>query len=330
MGPTTKEVATVTPADIIYRRRVRVIERAAEVGVTRACREAGVSRTSYYRWCRRASRYGLSALMPKDRRPPTMPTQVPAHEEEVILAEAISRPTLGAGRLIDHLHERGVHRSPSGIAKVLRRHHLGTRRARVAALAALTGADTGLIAERAAGPFGFCLAAARAGDLVGLDCFYVGKLKGIGPIYQLSAVDTATRWAICELVIGHVSSEVAGAFCRHVAKGFLALGVELTGVLSDNGPEFRGDVFAAACRELGITHHRIPPRSPNHNAVVERFHGTVLDECYRPAFHRRRFDRIADIDHVLQDFVHRYNTRRANRGRYMKGRTPLEMLELKR
>jgi transposase InsO family protein len=330
MGPTTKEVATVTPADIIYRRRVRVIERAAEVGVTRACREAGVSRTSYYRWCRRASRYGLSALLPKDRRPPTMPTQIPAHEEEVILAEAVSRPTLGAGRLIEHLAERGVHRSASGVAKVLRRHGLATRRARVAALATLTGADTGLVAERRAGPFGFCLAAARAGDLVGLDCFYVGKLKGIGPIYQLTAVDTATRWAICELVIGHVSSEVAAAFCRHLAQGLLTLGVELTGVLTDNGPEFRGGAFAQACAELGLTHHRIPPRSPNHNAVVERFHGTVLDECYRPAFHRRRFDRLADVDHVLQDFVLRYNTRRANRGRYMKGRTPVQMLELKR
>jgi hypothetical protein len=73
----TKEVATVTPADITYRRRCRVIERAAEVGVTRACQEAGVSRTSYFRWCRRASLYCLSALMPKDRRPPTMPAQIP-------------------------------------------------------------------------------------------------------------------------------------------------------------------------------------------------------------------------------------------------------------
>jgi transposase len=178
MGPTTKEVATVTPADIIYRRRVRVIERAAEVGVTRACREASVSRTSNYRWCRRASRYGLSALLPKDRPTPTMPTQIPAHEEEVILAEAVSRPTLGAGRLIEHLAERGVHRSASGVAKVLRRHGLATRRARVAALATLTGADTGLVAERRAGPFGFCLAAARAGDLVGLDCFTWASSRG--------------------------------------------------------------------------------------------------------------------------------------------------------
>ena len=320
----------MTPADIIYRRRVRVIERAAEVGVTAACREAGVSRKSYYRWCDRASRYGLSALMPKDRRRPQMPNRMGAHEEEAILAEAVSRPTLGAGRLVEYLAERGVHRSASGVAKVLRRHHLATRRARVAALAALTAADSGLVAPRAAEPVGFCLAAARAGDLVGVDCFYVGKLKGIGPIYQLTAVDTATRWAICELVVGGVSGPVAGAFLGHVATEFLHLGVEVTGVVSDNGPEFRAHSFAEVLHELSIDHHRIPPRSPNHNAVVERFHGTILQECWRPAFHRRRFVRLAELDECLQDFLGRYNTRRKNRGDYMRGRTPAELMEIKR
>jgi transposase InsO family protein len=29
--------------------------------------------------------------------------------------------------------------------------------------------------------------------VVALDTFYVGKLKGIGPVWQLTAVDTATR-----------------------------------------------------------------------------------------------------------------------------------------
>ena len=95
---------------------------------------------------------------------------------------------------------------------MLRRHRLATRRARVAALAMLTAADTGLVASRQTEPWGFCLAETRAGELVGIDCFCVGKLKGIGPVYQLTAVDTATRWAICELVVGHVTGEVAAAW----------------------------------------------------------------------------------------------------------------------
>jgi transposase InsO family protein len=317
----------VTPAEIIYQRRVRVIERAAVVGVTQACRENGVSRTTYYRWEAVAERYGLSALVPKERRRPHVSTQTPAHEEETILAEAISRPTLGARRLLEHLAERGVHRSGSGVQKVLNRHHLGTRRERVAALAALTAADTGLVAPRALEPYGFCLWASRPGDLVGLDCFYVGKLKGIGPVWQLTAVDTRTRWAFADLVVGHVSAKVAAKFLRTLAKETWKAGIVLSGILTDNGPEFIGKDFAAAVAELELAHHRTPPRSPDFNAVVERFHGTVLQECYRPAFHRRRFVRLADLKAVLRDFVDRYNTRRRNHGAYMKGRTPAQMLE---
>ncbi len=189
-----KEAATVTPADIIYQRRCHVIERAAMVGVSRACREAGVSRTSDYRWTHRASRYGLSALVPNGRRRPALPNAIPAHQEEVILAEALARPTLGARRLCEHLAERGVHRSGSGVQKGLKRHHLGTRKLRVAAL---TAADTGLVAPRALGPSGFCLYASRPGDLVGLDAFYVGKLKGIGPVWQLTTATTCTVGPHC-------------------------------------------------------------------------------------------------------------------------------------
>jgi len=239
----------------------------------------------------------------------------------------VARPTLGARRLLEHLAERGVHRSGSGVQKVLHRHHLGTRRLRVAALAALTAADTGLVAPRALGPYGFCLYASQPGDLVGLDCFYVGKLKGIGPVWQLTAVDTATRWAFCSLMVGHVSAETMAAFVRQLAKETWKVGIVLRGVLSDNGPEFIGRGFRRAIEELELTHHRIPPRSPDHNAVVERFHGTVLQECYRPAFHRRRFDRLAELQAVLGDFVHRYNTKRRNHGDYMHGRTPLQVLE---
>ena len=44
------------------------------------------------------------------------------------------------------------------MANVLRRHHLGTARQRVAALASLTAAESGQVTDAALeGPFGFCL-----------------------------------------------------------------------------------------------------------------------------------------------------------------------------
>ena len=45
----------------------------------------------------------------------------------------------------------------------------------------------------------------------------MGKLKGIGPVWQLTAVDTATRWAFCSLTVGHVDAATAAAFLRYLA-----------------------------------------------------------------------------------------------------------------
>ncbi len=325
--PTELETTTVTLDEIIYHRRVRLLDHAGQTSITQACRTFGISRTTYYRWAGRAAHYGLAALMPKGRRSPAMPNAVPADVVEIILAEAIARPTLGARRLLEHLSERHVVLSASGVQKILNRHRLGRRAQRVAALAQITAADTGLVTEAAKeGPFGFCHFAARPGDLVALDTFYVGKLKGIGSVWQLTAIDTTTRWAVCQLFVGDKSAQGAADFVDHVIQRLTEIGVELTGVLSDNGPEFTGKAFTSHLGDLDVVHRRIPPRSPNHNAVCERFQGTALQEFYRPAFHRQRFDRLAELDDQFQGWLHRYNTRRCNHGEFMRGRVPLDVL----
>jgi hypothetical protein len=74
------------------------------------------------------------------------------------------------------------------------------RLARAAAIAALVG---GQISDAAASDdlFGFCHFAARPGDLVAMDSFYIGNLKGVGKVYQLTAIDTATRWVVMWLIL---------------------------------------------------------------------------------------------------------------------------------
>ncbi len=60
-----KEPITVTSNEIIYQRRVRVMEHAKKTSVSEACRTFGVSRTTFYRWQQRIEAGGLDALMPK-------------------------------------------------------------------------------------------------------------------------------------------------------------------------------------------------------------------------------------------------------------------------
>ena len=323
----------MTHEDIVYDRRVRLIEYAAECGdVTHACRVFGVSRTTYYRWLATASEYGLSALLPKGRRKPHQPNAMSPEEVSVILAEAVARPTLGPRSLLRHLTDRGVHRSASGVAKVLRRHNLGTARQRVAALASLTAADTGQVTDAAAeGPYGFCLYATAPGQVVSLDTFYVGRLKGVGAVWQVTAVDVATRHAVVQLVVGDKKAPVAAAFLTHLKRALRRVGITMTGVLTDNGPEFVGRAFHDQAASMGLKHHRIPPRSPNHNSVCERFHGTVLREFYRPHFHRGRVDDLRLLDKSLQMWLADYNNHRPNHGNYMRGRTPRQVrLDLNR
>jgi transposase InsO family protein len=323
-----EETTAMTPAEIIYHRRVRVLEFAARTDVAKACRTFGVSRTTFYRWKAVADAYGLDALMPKARRAPAMPNQTPTWVVEELLAEAVVRPTLGAGRYAEVMRERGFVISRSGVQKILNRSGLGRRRQRVGALAQLTAVTTGLATEPALeGPFGFCHFAANPGDLVALDSFFIGKLKGVGPVWQLTAVDTATRWAICELVIDHPGAAGAARFVDRVLRKLRRLGVRVSGVLTDNGPEFTGKGFTGHLVELGLAHHRTPPRSPNHNAVCERFQGTALQECWRPAFHRRRFDRLTQLRAEIESWLVTYNTRRANHSDFMRGRTPRQVLD---
>jgi transposase InsO family protein len=318
----------MTPAEIIYHRRVRVLDTAAKTDVAKACRVFGVSRTSFYRWKRVADLYGLAALMPKTKRLPAMPNATPSWVVEELLAEAVVRPTLGAARYAEHLEARGFDLSRSGVQKLLNRHGLGRRRQRLNALAQLTAATTGLVTEPALeGPFGFCHFAARPGDLLALDSFFIGKLKGVGPVWQLTAVDTATRWAVCAVFIGPSNAEIATRFVDRTIRKLKRLGVTVTGVLTDNGPEFTGKAFTAHLHELEIAHHRTPPRSPNHNAVCERFQGTALQECWRPAFHRRRFDRLTQLRAEIDSWLVTYNTHRPNRSDFMRGRTPRQVLD---
>ena len=71
-----------------------------------------------------------------------------------------------------------------------------------------------------------------------MDSFYIGNLKGVGKVWQLTAVDTATRWAICQVFLGPSNTEIAERFLDLVIRKLRRLGVRVTGVLTDNGPEF--------------------------------------------------------------------------------------------
>ena len=280
------------------------------------------SRKTYYQWLAKAEQYGLSALLPKERRTPHQPNAMSMEEVSVILAEAVARPTLGARSLLRHLHARGCTARPRewpGPAPA----QLGHCQAARGGLGLLTAADSGQVTDRRDGrPFGFCLFASRPGKW---SAWTPSRRppQGVGAVWQLTAVDVATRIAVVQLIVGDKTAVIAGAFLSHLKRPCATTASPSKGPDRQRTRVHRQD-FTTARTALDLIHHRIPPRSPNHNAVCERFHGTVLREFYRPHFHRGRVDDLALLSRSLQAWLNDYNHHRPNHGDYMAGRTPVQ------
>jgi transposase InsO family protein len=324
----------MAPADSLARLRKALIDRAErrEASVIQLCREAGVSRSRFYELRARYRQYGEAGLRPKPRPIERPSRQLPEPLVDAIVAYAVEHPTHGQRTIALVLAtERygGWGVSHGGVANVLRRAGLGRRLARLAAAESLAASEGGPLTERVLRQVRAIerartvhIGSDEPAEEFFFDTFYVGHPKGVGKVWQLSAVDGASSFAIARVVAGDKTAAVMGRFLADdVLPAIRRAGLELRTATTDNGPEF-GRAFGEACRTAAVRHHRIPPRSPNLNAFVERFQGTVLHLHYRVAFRYRYYMNAATIDADLQAFLRFYNFERPHRGYRTKGRTP--------
>jgi len=79
-------------------------------------------------------------------------------------------------------------------------------------------------------------------------------------------------------------------------------------VISDNGPQFIAKDFKEFIRISGMTHVRTSPYYPQSNGKIERWHGTLKQECIRPGV----LLNLKDARQVVEKYVEHYNTVRLN------------------
>src|SRR5262245_6533664 len=83
------------------------------------------------------------------------------------------------------------------------------------------------------------------GELVSLDTFYIGKLKGLGKVWQITACDVATSYGTAAVLASHTAVDAAWFLRDTLAPRHRAAGWPLRRVLTDGGPEFK-DAFDEA------------------------------------------------------------------------------------
>jgi transposase InsO family protein len=314
----------MTLDDSIQGFRLRVLGEAARCGnVSATCRRYDVSRTVFYRWRARLLRYGPDGLHPTRRlarrgRPP----ELGVTDERRVVAEALAWPTRGPQWVSDRLALQRLVVAPVTVWRVLRRVGLNHRLARLAVLEDQSAA-TGLVTERTVRrQRGRHVEAAHPGDLCSLDSFYIGKLKGVGKVWQLTACDCASSFGWARIVVGEVTAAVMATFLtRHVLPAYRTAGWRLHRVLTDNGKEFKAS-FVTTCAAHRVRHTRTKPRHAWTNGFVERLQGTILHEHWRIAFRRHYFRSAPALQRSLDRFLVFYNTQRPHRGYRLRGRTP--------
>jgi transposase InsO family protein len=319
----------VSHDDVLFGFRLRLFSLAGEIGVRAACRTMGIHHSTYYRWKRRVDRWGLEALRVRERRRPRMPNELGPHLEQRVLAFSLAHPGFGPRRISAELaRERwgGLRISPNGIWRVLCRHGLNTRSKRLSLVAGYAAryerAPSRPEPERH-------LEAQRPGELVGLDCFYIGRLSGTkGAVWQYTAIDVASGYAWAQL---HASprnprAEHCSALVRRVASELARVGWRLQAVITDNGSEYRARAFTDTLGQLGLEQRRIRAGRPQTNGHVERLQQTILQECWRPSFARSLVPKLTALERDLNQYLAYYNFDRAHTGRLTKGRVPGEIV----
>ena len=326
----------MTTKDKVARRKLSLLELATEMNnVSKACKIMGYSRQQFYEIRRNFQTYGADGLI--DRLPGAKgphPNRVPEEVEQAVLDHSLEHPGHGPLRVAQELMLKGVQVSSGGVRGVWSRHDLSTKHDRLLRLEKHVGgrkielSDEQIrLLERFSPEFRERHIHTRhTGDLVAVDTFFVGHLKGVGKVYLQTVIDCFSRYAWGRLYANKLPVTAIHVMNNDVLPIFEQHGARVTTVLSDNGREFCGrpdrHPYELFLQLEEIEHRTTRVRRPQSNGFVERLHRTLLDEHFRVMGRTKFYEGIDEMQADLDAFLVTYNTRRPHQGRAMNGRTP--------
>lgn len=171
----------------------------------------------------------------------------------------------------------------------------------------------------------------RTGELVAVDTFFAGTLKGVGRVYLQTVLDCYSRHAWARLytsklpltAVQILNNDVLPFFERHRAK--------VQTILSDNGREYYGrpdkHPYELFLQLEEIEHRTTKVRRPQSKGFIERFHRTLLEEHLRIQGRTKWYEALEEMQTDLDAYLVQYNTKRPHQGSGMNGRTPYQVFK---
>lgn len=247
--------------ELRIRLKLVVLELATHMGITKACREFEVPRSSYYRWKQKYEKAGESGLYRGRPIAYRHPRRTPPEVVEKIL-ELRADYQFGALWIkyyLDRYH--GIRISESTVSIVLKSHGV----ARLPKTAPRRALHTKRYAKTV------------PGHHIQVDVKFLQLKNREGKTvkrYQYTAIDDATRVRALQIFPEH---NPECAFLDYVVEIFP---FRISTVRTDRGHEFQAR-FHWHVEDQGMQHVYIKPQAPQLNGKVERSHRTDQTEFYQ-------------------------------------------------
>jgi transposase InsO family protein len=135
------------------------------------------------------------------------------------------------------------------------------------------------------------------------------------------AIDDYSRYLYVE-ALPDEKGPTTVAFLERALSHFASLGVSVQRILTDNGMNYRSNLFRRSAQERGIALKRTRPYRPQTNGKAERVIQTLLREWAYQRHYDSNDERLA----ALRVFIEEYNTRRPHMA--LGRRPPISRLNL--
>lgn len=262
----------------------------SELGINRTLREVGLNKSTFYKWYKAFSDYGVDGLEPSKRCSKRQWNSIPQEQKNLVVDLALERPELSSRELAYHLtDEQQVFISESSVYRILKARGLITSPAHIFISAGEEFTDKTKFVH----------------EMWQTDFTYF-KIIGWGWYYLSTVLDDYSRYIVhWELCATMKAEDVKRTVDRAIKKSKL-ITKQRPKLLSDNGSCYIASELKDYLKENhGMKQVHGRPMHPQTQGKIERYHRTMknvvkLDNYYAPE----------ELVKALEKFVHRYNNKR--------------------
>ena len=327
----------MTQHEYIIGRKLNILELGEKLGnISEACRKLGVSRQHFYDIRTAVQENGIEGLLEQSRRAPRVGNRVPIEVETKVLDYSLQWPTHGQVRVSNELLKHsGITLSPGGVRSIWMRHDMKTKDLHLKRLEKWSAEHGKVLTESQVQALENAkeekqshgeIETHHPGYLLGQDTYFVGTIKGVGRIYQQTAIDTFSNTGFAKVYLDKTALPAADLVNDKILPYFDQYGVQVLRILTDRGTEYgyknMEHPYQLFLHLNDIEHTRTQARHPQTNGCTERLNQIIQQEFYQTAFRKKIYNSLEQIQTDLDEYMNFYNVMRTNQGKHCQGRTP--------